>query len=183
MGDQESQPLWTQEQGRVLQGLGIIPFDPYKCENDFWDLRRGTDAFDQALGARVEAGKLYEIYGERYYTSLRRQRRLHLPIQKCTSTSRINEDWWFESPRKQLRTCFKLHWVPLRMLHRPLVLLINPIVSVLQYIIIIYFMREASCIPFWWTELQGITLYSQAFISAEGPHQRIQIDSTPAFVS
>ena len=56
MGDQESQPLWTQEQGRVLQGLGIIPFDPQKCENGFWDLRWETDAFDQALGARVEAG-------------------------------------------------------------------------------------------------------------------------------
>eukprot|EP00204_Picochlorum_oklahomense_P005005 CAMPEP_0118804270 /NCGR_PEP_ID=MMETSP1161-20130426/21959_1 /TAXON_ID=249345 /ORGANISM="Picochlorum oklahomensis, Strain CCMP2329" /LENGTH=65 /DNA_ID=CAMNT_0006732983 /DNA_START=72 /DNA_END=266 /DNA_ORIENTATION=- len=63
MGDQDSPPLWTQEQGRVLQGLDIIPFDPQKCEKDFWDLRRGTDAFDQALGARVEAGKLYEISG------------------------------------------------------------------------------------------------------------------------
>eukprot|EP00889_Picochlorum_renovo_P005210 jgi/Picre1/32240/NNA_007586.t1 len=81
MGDQDSPPLWTQEQGRVLQGLDIIPFDPQKCEKDFWDLRRGTDAFDQALGARVEAGKLYEISGERYYTSLRRQGRLRLPIQ------------------------------------------------------------------------------------------------------
>lgn len=86
VGNQESQPLWTQEQGRVLQGLGIIPFDPQKCGNYFWDLRRGTDAFDQALGARVEAGKLYKISGERYYTLLRRQGRLHLPIETFDGT-------------------------------------------------------------------------------------------------
>jgi len=66
----------------VLQGPGIINFHPQKCENDFWDLRRATDAFNQARGARVEAGKLYEISGERCYTSLRRQGRLRLPIQK-----------------------------------------------------------------------------------------------------
>ena len=63
MDDQDSQPLWTQEQGRVLQGLGIIPFDPLKCEKDFWDLRRETDAFDQALGARVRQGSCMRYLG------------------------------------------------------------------------------------------------------------------------